>query len=218
MLEFSHDIHTHSVYSDGVGGIGDNIGAAEGRGLKLLGISDHSHYLTGRAFNRYIRDINRWKEESEITVLAGIEANITHSGVDVAAGIVEKLDYVIASVHLWLSDPEEYVELVKIALLDENVDIIGHFGASFPHIGYPSEESLMEVIELAEANGKAFEISSRYRAPDVGFIRECIKRGVKLAFASDAHRPKDVGNVSWSERVFKKAGGTREDLLFGEFL
>jgi len=218
MLDFPHDIHTHSAYSDGVGGIGDNVAAAELRGLSLLGISDHSHYLTGRAFNRYIREVRRWGEESGITVLAGIEANITHNGVDVAAGMVEKLDYVIASVHLWLDDPEEYVELVKGALLDESVDVIGHFGASFPHIGYPDEESLRELIELAEASGKTFEISSRYRVPDISFIRECIRRGVKLVFASDAHRPRDVGSVSWSERVFKKAGGTKEDLLFGEFL
>ncbi len=218
MLEFPHDMHTHSAYSDGVSGIGDNVAAAELKGLNLLGISDHSHYLREKALNRYLREVRRWSEESEITVLAGIEANITHSGTDVPDEIAEKLDYVIASVHLWLRDPEEYVELVKVALLDGNVDIIGHFGASFPHIGYPNEESLVEIIELAEERGKAFEISSRYRVPDVWFVRECIRRGVKLVFASDAHMPREVGNVSWSESVFKKAGGKKEDLLFEEFL
>ncbi len=80
-------------------------------------------------------------------------------------------------------------------------------------------EELNEVLELAEANGKAFEISSRYRVPELDFIRECIKRGgIKLTFASDAHFPEGVGNVGWSEKVFKKAGGKREDLLFEEFL
>lgn len=143
--------------------------------------------------------------------------------VDVPPEIAGKLDYVIASVHLWLDDPPgEYIKLAELALLDENVDVIGHFGgASFPYIGYPDGgEDLLGLIELAEERGgKAFEISSRYRVPpDLDFVRECVRRGVKLTFASDAHRPEDVGNVSWSERLFRKAGGTKEDLLFGELL
>ncbi|WP_258083970.1 PHP domain-containing protein [Thermococcus thermotolerans] len=218
MLEFPHDAHTHTVYSDGIGGITENIAAAEEKGLRLLGITDHSHYLSERTLGRYVREIKRWGGEADITVLAGIEGNITSGGVDLPDVMAKKLDYVIASVHEWLESPSQYIELVKLALLDENVTVIGHFGANFPHIGYPALEELEEILDLAEANGKAFEISSRYRVPDIDFIRECIKRGVKLVFASDAHYPPAVGRVSWSEKVFKKAGGTKEDLLFGEFL
>ena len=116
-----------------------------------------------------------------------------------------------------METPEEYLTLVKGALEDE-VDVIGHFGASFNYIGYPTDEELREIMELAEAKGVAFEISSRYRVPELDFVRECIRRGIKLTFASDAHFPEAVGSVSWSERVFKKAGGRREDLLFGELL
>ncbi|AMQ19503.1 PHP domain-containing protein [Thermococcus peptonophilus] len=218
MLGFPHDTHTHTVYSDGIGSIADNIASAEEKGLKLLGITDHSHYVVGKTFNRYVREIRRWGNESEITVLAGIEGNITPNGIDVPDFVAKKLDYVIVSVHEWVDTPEEYLELVKLALIDENVDVIGHFGANFPYVGFPSVEELNEVLELAEANGKAFEISSRYRVPELDFIRECIKRGIKLTFASDAHFPEGVGNVGWSEKVFKKAGGKREDLLFEEFL
>ncbi len=218
MLEFPHDTHTHTEYSDGIGSITDNIASAEEKGLKLLGITDHSHYLSPKSLKRYVADIKRWGAMSEITVLAGIEGNITPSGVDVPDWVAEKLDYVIASVHEWLETPEEYIELVKLALKDDNVDVIGHFGANFPYIGFPPMEELREVIELAEENGKAFEISSRYHVPDVEFVAECIKRGIKLTFASDAHFPAGVGRVTWSERVFKKAGGRKEDLLFGEFL
>lgn len=218
MLEFPHDLHTHTVYSDGLGDIGDVIAEGERRGLRLLGVSDHSHYLVGRGVEKYILELRRWGEETDMPVLAGIEANITPSGIDVPHWVASKLDYVIASVHAWLETPSEYIELVKTALVDGDVDVIGHFGANFPYVGFPSEEELREVLELAESEGKAFEISSRYRVPELDFIRECVRRGIKLVFASDAHRPRDVGNVSWSEKVFKKAGGRKEDLLFGEFL
>ena len=212
------DLHTHTTYSDGTGSVPENIAAAEQKGLKLLGISDHIHYLAPKSLNRYVREIRQWGESAEIVVLAGVEANITQDGVDITVDIARKLDYVIASVHLWVETPEEHVELVKLALQDDNVDVIGHFGASFPYTGYPSEDYLKEILDLAEANGKAFEISSRYKVPEPDFIRECIKRGIKLTFASDAHWPRSVGNVSWSEKVFRKAGGKKEDLLFAEFL
>ncbi len=216
MLEFPHDAHTHTLYSDGLGEVFENIAEAERKGLSLVAITDHSHLIEN--FNAYLSEIRRWGEESEITVLAGIEGNVTPNGVDVPDWMAKKLDFVIASVHEWVEGPEQYVELVRVALLDENVDVIGHFGASFPYTGFPSVEELEEILGLAESKGKAFEISSRYRVPDLDFVRECVRRGIKLTFASDAHRPERVGNVSWSERLFKKAGGKREDLLFGEFL
>ncbi|ANF21913.1 PHP domain-containing protein [Thermococcus piezophilus] len=212
------DMHTHTSYSDGVGTILENLAEAERKGLRLLGISDHIHYFTPKSFNAYLRDINTAGKDSEIVLLSGIEANIEPNGQDIVEYFAERLDYIIASVHRWVETPREYIELVKTALMDDNVDVIGHFGANFPYIGYPSRDELMEILELAEANGKAFEISSRYRVPELDFVRECIKRGIKLTFASDAHWPKDVGNVSWSEKVFRKAGGRKEDLLFSELL
>ncbi|WP_456420493.1 PHP domain-containing protein [Thermococcus sp.] len=213
-----HDAHTHTRYSDGIGGVLENVQEAERKGLFLIAITDHSHYLLAGGFNAYLREINRWKEEAELAVLAGIEGNITRAGVDVPDWMAEKLDLVIASVHEWVESPEEYIALVKVALTDENVDVIGHFGASFPYIGYPDREELEEVLELAEANGKAFEISSRYRVPDLDFVRECVRRGIKLTFASDAHRPEKVGNVGWSVSLFRKAGGKPEDLFLLGYL
>jgi putative hydrolase len=218
MLKFPHDTHTHTVYSDGTGAIADNIAAAEERGLRVVAITDHSHYLGPSTMNRYVRDVRRWAEDAGVIVLAGVEGNATLGGVDVPEFMAKKLDFVIASVHEWLETPEEYIELVNNALMDENVDVIGHFGANFPYIGFPDREELEELLELAEANGKAFEISSRYKVPDLEFVRECIRRGIKLTFASDAHTPRSVGNVGWSERIFLKAGGKKEDLLFGELL
>ncbi|WP_297548002.1 PHP domain-containing protein [Thermococcus sp.] len=213
-----HDAHTHTLYSDGEGEVVDNIAEAEMKGLLLVAITDHVHYLSEGSFNAYLGEIGRWGRESDITVLAGVEGNITPNGVDVPGWMARKLDFVIASVHEWVERPEEYLNLVRIALTDENVDVIGHFGANFPYIGYPLWEELLEIIKLAEENGKAFEISSSYRVPDLEFVRECIKRGVKLTFASDAHRPENVGNVGWSVNLFKKAGGRLEDLLFSEYL
>ena len=214
------DLHTHTRFSDGIGYIRDNIAEAERKGLKIVGISDHIHFFTPHLLNSYLSLIEQAKKESEIPVLAGIEANIFSEGADISDDFRKKLDYVIGSVHLYF-DPgrcDEYLELIKLAIRDENIDIIGHFGNVFPYIGYPSMEEYREIVDLAEEHGKAFEISSRYRVPELDFIKLCIKRGVKLIFASDAHQPRDVGSINWSLKAFKKAGGKKEDLLFSELL
>ncbi|CAB49744.1 PHP domain-containing protein [Pyrococcus abyssi] len=214
------DLHTHTIYSDGIGMVRDNVAWAEKRGLKIVGISDHIHYFTPSKFSAYINEIRIAKEESDIVVLAGIEANILENGPDITDEFRKRLDYVIASVHEWFGrdGAHMYIEYVKRAIMDDNVDIIGHFGNSFPWIGYPTEEEIREVLELAEAYGKAFEISSRYKVPDLEFIKECIRRGIKLSLATDAHRPEDVGKISWSLKMFEKAGGSKEDLVFSEYL
>ncbi|MFA4663115.1 PHP domain-containing protein [Pyrococcus kukulkanii] len=214
------DLHTHTRYSDGIGLIRENVSWAEKRGLKIVGISDHIHFFTPGMFSRYVGEIRVVKEESEVVVLAGIETNITENGPDLTEDFARELDYVIASVHEWFREGEwyRYLEYVKKAIIDENVDIIGHFGNIFPWIGYPPWEEVLEVIKLAEEYGKAFEISARYKVPDLDFIKECIKRGVKLSLATDAHRPEDVGKINWSLKMLKKAGGSEEDLVFSELL
>ncbi len=217
-LAFPHDVHTHTTYSDGRGSMWENLENAVAAGLEVLGISDHIHYLPPRAFNTYVREIKMASNDVPLVLLVGVETNIVENGPDIADWQAEKLDYIIASVHTWVKTPEEYLELVKLALLDENVDVIGHFGASFPYVGFPPQACIDEVLNIAEANGKAFEISSRYKVPDPGFVGECIRRGIKLTFASDAHSPGEVGRIGWAERVFQKAGGRKEDLLFGELL
>lgn len=214
------DIHTHTKFSDGIGDIPDNIAEAERKRLQIIGISDHLHFFSNHVLNSYVSIIKQLKKESEIVVLAGIEANILPDGVDITSEIRKKLDYAIASVHIYftLGGHEEYLNLVKVAIQDENIDIIGHFGNVFPYIGYPSIEEYKEIVALAEEYGKAFEISSRYRAPELDFIKLCIEKGVKLTFGSDAHQVRDVGNISWSLKAFQKAGGKKEDLLFSELL
>jgi len=213
-----HDIHTHTTYSDGGGEPIENIEAAEMRGLAMLGISDHVHYLTGRKGNRYLSELEELKRETDVTLLIGVEANAMPGGSDVPSEMRKRLDYVISSVHEFVSSPEEYLALVRDSLTDEKVDVIGHFGISFPSVGWPSWEELVEVIKLAEENGKAFEISGWYKVPELDFIRECVKRGVQLSFGSDAHRPDRVGDVSWSMKMFRKAGGKEEDLFVSRFI
>ncbi len=191
----------------------ESVAVAEMKGLAALGISDHIHYLTGKRANEYIETIRRWKKETDTVLLAGVEANAQPGGSDVPEHMRRRLDYVIASVHEVVGTPKEYLSLVRDALLDRRVDVIGHFGVSFKHVGWPSWDDLMDIVLTAEEEGKAFEISSSYRVPDIDFVRECVKRGVKLSFGSDAHRPDRVGDVGWCRKLFLKAGGNEEDLF-----
>lgn len=100
-MKFS-SLHNHTVFSDGIGTVKDNIESAVAKNLLSIGISDHSftacdtsYCMKQGDYNNYISEINRYKNEYKdiIPVFTGIEMDY-YSQID-----REKFDYVIASVH-----------------------------------------------------------------------------------------------------------------------
>ncbi|MFO8059589.1 MAG: PHP domain-containing protein, partial [Bacillota bacterium] len=75
------DWHTHTIYSDGMGTVQDNARAAVGRGLRSVAVTDHGPAaLTAGVWRAEVlltalRDVRRVREELDIEVLAGVEAN-----------------------------------------------------------------------------------------------------------------------------------------------
>lgn len=111
------DLHTHhNRCGHARGGIRDYIEAAIGRGLHVIGISDHSPYFGERAdqaypkiamaksdFPNYIAEVLRLKEEyrGRIEVLLGIESDFFPEHAKLYRTHYEPypFDYIIGSVH-----------------------------------------------------------------------------------------------------------------------
>ncbi len=100
-MRFS-SLHNHTVFSDGVGTVKENIDSAVNKNLLSIGFSDHSftpcdtsYCMKKKDYPEYIAEINRLKEEykNTIPVFCGLE-------MDYFSEIQrEKFDYIIASVH-----------------------------------------------------------------------------------------------------------------------
>ena len=76
------DYHTHTLYSHGKGTIEDNVKVAISKGIKTIGISDHSYKHIAYGVKK--KDILKMREEvdylndkyTDINILLGMECNI----------------------------------------------------------------------------------------------------------------------------------------------
>lgn len=105
------DLHTHTTFSDGKNTPEEMVLSAIEKGLKTIGISDHSvtafdssYCMKAEQISDYIKEIERLKEKyrDKIEVLCGIEQDLYSQKVDY------KFDYIIGSVH-YIKVQDNYV-------------------------------------------------------------------------------------------------------------
>ena len=96
-------------------------------------------------------------------------------------------------------------------LLAAGVDILAHpfriFGGRFER----QRRALYEpVADMLAATRTAAEINFHINSPDPAFFAACIERGVKIAFGSDAHRPRDVAALGAHLQMLREIAGARD--------
>jgi histidinol phosphatase-like PHP family hydrolase len=74
-----------------------------------------------------------------------------------------------------------------------------------------------DLADMLAATGTAAEMNLHNSYPDVAFFAECIRRGVKVALASDAHELWEVALLGAHVEMLRQAAGMRDicDLLLG---
>ncbi|NLT96620.1 MAG: PHP domain-containing protein [Christensenellaceae bacterium] len=214
------DYHTHTVHSHGKGSVDDNVREALRRGLKAVGISDHSmaHALYGvRRVDEYLADISRAKEKyaGRIEVRTGIELNIIglDGSVDLPQGV---FDTVIMGYHksawcrdlrtMWVfSTPgfsgraDEITRAYIQAMRRHRIDIIAHPGYGVP----------VDVKTLAKAcadYGVLWEINNKHAELGPEDLALAASVGARFVIASDAHSPENVGCVPAAFSLARRAG------------
>lgn len=145
------DLHTHTTFSDGKNTPEEMVLSAIEKGLKTIGIADHSftwfdsgYCMKVEEIPSYIEEIGRLKEKyrDKIEVLCGIEQDLYSPKVSY------KFDYVIGSVHyIKLQDEYITIDLTAQRLKDAAEKYFG--GDIYPLI----EEYYRAVGTVAEETG-----------------------------------------------------------------
>jgi hypothetical protein len=229
MIKIKTDTHTHTLASGhAYSTIEENLRAGKEQGLELVGITDHfsSFFVPSTDFACFGFFINK-KALPEVwhgvRLLFGAEVDIidlkgnlfghdlyipypNKNGVKLTyeEGILNRLDYLIASVHYKdfaaNSTVVENTELYIKALEHENVKILGHIGRS------GLEFDIDEVVKAAKSLNKMIEINEasfghgetvRERCLKVALA--CAKYGTKIAVNSDAHSSFEIGKYPNTE-------------------
>ena len=212
-------LHCHSQYSDGAATIEQMARAAMARGLRYLGVSDHSQsntYAGGLSRDRILEQhaeidaINAAfaAEGTDFRVLKGIEADILPCGrVDYDAAFLDRFDFVIGSVHSrYGMNAEQMTNRVLKALDDPHLTILGHPTGRLLLTREPYAIDLDAIIEKAGRVGVAIELNADPHRLDIDWkaCRIAAKKGTLVSIGPDAHSPQGFENLELGAAIARK--------------
>src|SRR5256884_2444486 len=166
------DCHTHSDWSDGGSSILEMAEAARSLGHEYVALTDHSprltvaRGLTAERLRQQLEEVERLNVGRALfRVLTGIEVDINDDGsLDPEAGLLDRLDIVVASVHSVLRMPrEQMTERMMTAVANPLTNVLGHCtGRIVVRRGRPeSEFDAEDVFAACRRFDVAVEINSR---------------------------------------------------------
>ncbi len=196
------DLHTHTLFSDGVLVPAELVRRAEVAGVRAIGLTDHVDWSN---YDFVAERLSRFCEKMQgypVRIVPGVE--ITHAPPADIGALVTKCRE--AGAKIVLVHGETVVEPVapgtNLAAITACVDILAHPGLITEKEG-----------ELAEKNGVALEISGRggHSFTNGHVLSVARKTGARMIFNTDSHHPRDLMNSEMAVKVMRGAGMTEEE-------
>jgi DNA polymerase (family X) len=193
------DLHMHTTYSDGKLSVREMAESCKKRGHQYIVITDHSRSLgiaNGLSIERLMEqmeEVHQVNEEmgDDFHVLAGTEMDIKADGtMDYPDEILEKLDFVIASLHVSLQQSrEKTTQRLLNAIHNPHVDMIGHPSARQIPNREPVNADWDAVFKAAVEHDTILEINANPIRLDLKpeLARLAKDMGNLLAINTDAH-------------------------------
>jgi DNA polymerase (family 10) len=210
-------IHAHTTYSDGIHTLKEMAIAARNSGFEYIGITDHSKaafYANGLKEDRLKE---QWQEIDTLNVelapfkiYKGIESDILADGsLDYEPEILQRFDFVIASVHSNLRmDEEKATTRMLKAIENPYTTILGHPTGRLllSRPGYPLDHK--KIIDACAANNVAIELNANpYRLDlDWTWIPFALEKGVLISINPDAHSITGIHDIFFGVQSARKGG------------
>lgn len=211
------DLHSHTTLSDGKASLEEMAEAARARGYEYLAITDHSlshgfgNNVEPAELEKRIEEIERYNQEhgDGFRLLSGSEVNIHPDGtVDYEPELLDRLDWVIASIHTGFRNDRDFMTARMIAAIENpHVDCIGHATGRLLGQREPYPLDIEKVIGVAAEHGKLFEINGNPRRRDLSDVHARLAReaGVKIVLTTDAHSPANLEYMPYAVATARRA-------------
>jgi DNA polymerase (family 10) len=217
-------LHCHSQYSDGGATIAELAAAARQRGWSYLGVSDHSQSafysggLTVESLQRQHDEIDAINASfTDFRVLKGVEADILPCGrIDYPVDVLDRFDYVIASVHSRFGMNEtQMTDRVIKALEDPHMAILGHPTGRLLLTREPYAIDMDAVMRRAGDLGVAIELNADPHRLDLDWrlVRSARKHGARIEIGPDAHSVDGLDNMALGIGMARKGWLGADDVI-----
>jgi DNA polymerase (family X) len=216
--------HVHTTYSDARNSLAEMVEAASEMGLDYIGISEHSksaYYAGGLKeadIDRQRKEIDLLQEKyPKLRIFHGIESDILPDGsLDYPGRVLEKFDFVVASVHAKFNLPEE--EMTKRclrALENPYCTMLGHPTGRLLLAREPFQIDLHALIDRAAKLGKIIELNSHPQRLDLDWrlLGYAKRKGMRISINPDAHSILGLRDIQYGVFTARKGGLGPEDVL-----
>lgn len=217
-------LHVHTTWSDGANTLREMCLQARDLGYSYIGITDHSQsafYANGLKPDRVLAQMAEIEalnsELAPFRIFKGIESDILNDGsLDYAPEILDKFDFVIASVHSNLKMPiEKASERVLRAIENPRTTILGHPTGRLllSREGYPLDWP--RILDACARHGVAIELNANPHRLDIDWtlIREATGRGIRIAINPDAHSREGIRDIRFGVFAARKGWLTAAQCL-----
>jgi DNA polymerase (family 10) len=216
--------HNHTTWSDGEHTLEEMAEEARNLGMQYLGIADHSRFLAvanGLSEERLMKQVEEIKRLNErwddFKLLSGSEVDILMDGeLDYRDEVLEKLDYVVASVHQRGSlNEEQMTERILKAMKNPYVTMIGHLTGRklLEREGYGLD--MKKILETAAETGTMIEINANPLRLDMDWRwwKRAAEMGILTSINPDAHHRDELKNIWYGVKVARKGWLERANVI-----
>jgi DNA polymerase (family 10) len=213
------DLQLHTDFSDGSHDVREMAAAADERGLAYVLVSDHGpgapipSRLDEAAFDRQCEAVEAVNadDDLDVTVLQGVEAEITDEGLGVPDDWYDRCDLIVAGLHSRPSDP---TARVVRALEETPVDVLAHPTGRLLNQREPLDLDLDAVVAAAADASVAIEINAQPERLDLDWQAVREYRGtVEYVVSTDAHTTGELGFVHLGVSQARRGWCAASDVL-----
>ena len=218
------DLHTHTIASGhAYSTIEAMIKAAEQKGIRLFGITEHAPKMPGTCSELYFNNLRVLeRKHGEMYTLFGAELNIMdmEGHVDLPERTLKQMDLCVASMHGPCFHPgtiEENTKTYLNVMKNPYVNIIGHPDDGRYEIDYEA------LVQGAKEYGKVLELNNHSMDPDCNrqnavendtvMLNLCKKYQVPVVMDSDAHFDLLIGEFDLARDLLEKLDFPEELVL-----
>ena len=215
------ELHCHTVASQhAYSTISEYAVDARKKGIGYIAITDHGPALPDGCHIWHFDNLKAVPDIIDgVTILRGVEANIvSYAGeLDINRGVLEKLDWVIASLHpdvICPASKKEHTMCWERVAENPNIDVIGHSGD--PRFDFDHETACRafakygKIVEINNHSGSARKGSLEKCAE---IVRCCDKYDVPVIITTDAHHVSQMGIYNDAMKVVESSCIRKELVL-----